>query len=346
MKLSLRPTTIHDLHDVREFLQRAFDSEDDAPFLDPALMRWKYWDPRGDWEEPRSYVLEQDGAIVAHAGIFPVSFNAGTVRGVHLIDWASSKQVPGAGRGLLQRLGTMFDFMYAVGGNARSRRILPTLGFAKYTKAWNYARPLRPLQQILTHPNRDWKLAPRLLRNFVWSAPKAAGDRSSPGWKAERIDPEAVSEEFYLGDMTKSRFSPRPPAFFEYILRCPALPMHLFGIADDRGPQGHFAIGVMRGQALVGGVWLRDPDKEAWCAAFSLAQQVAMEIEEANEIAISGTAGTSEQGAAQAGLHNVEYTPVYLLNKKGKLMLPADFQFQLCDSDAFFLDLGHSAYWT
>jgi hypothetical protein len=34
------------------------------------------------------------------------------------------------------------------------------------------------------------------------------------------------------------------------------------------------------------------------------------------------------------------------LNKNGKLILPPDFQFQLCDSDAFFLDLGHSAYWT
>lgn len=346
MKLSLRPTTIHDLNEVREFLRQSFDSSDDAPFLDPTLMRWKYWDQRGDWDEPRAYVLEQDGAIAAHAGLFPLSFDRGAVRGAHLFDWASSKRVPGAGRALLQRLEGIFDFLYAVGGNARTRKILPTLGFAEYVQTWNYARPLRPLRQILTHPNRDWKLAPRLVRNYVWSTSKAAGDQPDTGWKARRIEPAAVSGEFYREGMTASRFSPRTAAFFEYMLRCPALETHLFGIEDSRGPQGHFAMGVMRGQALLAGVWLREPDEEAWGAAFSLAQQVALELEEANEIVVSGTVGASEQGAALAGLRKVEYTPVFLLNKKGRLTLPADFQFQLCDSDAFFLDLGHSAYWT
>jgi len=346
MKLSLRPTTIDDLGEVREFLKQAFDIGEDEPFLDPVLMRWKYWDLRGDWDWPRAYVLEQDGLIVAHAGVYPLSFNGAAVRGVQLIDWASSKLVPGAGRALLKRLSGMFDFVYAIGGNATTRKILPALGFEEYTKVWNYARPLRPLRQIVSHPNRDWKLGVRLARNTLWSASKAGGNRVPPGWKVSRIEPGAILGDLYKGRMGEDYFSPRPPAFFEYILCCPALPIHLYGIEDERGLRGHFAMGVMRGQALVTGVWIREPDREAWAGAYSQAQQVAMGLEDANEIAASGSVGSSEEGAALSGLRHVEYTPVYLLNKKGKLALRTDFQFQLCDSDAFFLDLGHSAYWT
>jgi hypothetical protein len=121
--------------------------------------------------------------------------------------------------------------------------------------------------------------------------------------------------------------------------------MKLYGIQDERGARGHFAIGVMRGQARVAGVWLRNPNREAWHMAYAVAQQVAMQLDGANEITVAGTAGMSEEGAALSGLRNAAYTPVYILNKKGKLTLPVDFQFQLCDSDAFFLDVGYPAYW-
>ena len=93
MKSSLRPTSPGDLPALREFLARSFHMAPGSPFLDPAVMAWKYWDRRDDWSAPRSYVLEQNGAIVAHAGIWPMSFVSGPdlVRGVQMIDWASAK---------------------------------------------------------------------------------------------------------------------------------------------------------------------------------------------------------------------------------------------------------------
>ena len=120
----------------------------------------------------------------------------------------------------------------------------------------------------------------------------------------------------------------------------------LYGIQDNLGRKGHFAIGVLRGQARVAGVWLRDPDREAWQAAFSLAQQAATRLKGAFEIVAAGSEGSSEQGAVLSGLRIRGYNSVYLLNKKGKLCLPREFQFQLSDNDAFFLDAGNSSYWT
>ncbi|MGH9558822.1 MAG: hypothetical protein ACRD30_06235, partial [Bryobacteraceae bacterium] len=116
MKFTLRPAEPGDLSAIRELLQRAFRVSADAPFLNPALMQWKYWEAREDWTEPRAYILERDGAIAAHAGIMPVSFGGGTIRGVQMIDWASAQDSPGAGLSLVQQLAARFDFIYSIGG--------------------------------------------------------------------------------------------------------------------------------------------------------------------------------------------------------------------------------------
>jgi hypothetical protein len=346
MNFLLRPTSIDDLSRVRQLLQRAFNVSSDASFQNPSVMSWKYWDHRGDWEEPRSYVLEQDGVIVAHSGIMPVTFSAGKVRGIHMIDWVVAKEFPGAGLFLLQKLAAKFDFMYSIGGSEMALKILPAIGFKEYTHQWKGARPLHPLKQILTHQYRNWKLAPRLVRNLFWALPKKQHNGLLEGWRSEEIGPGEVSEEFYSQNMADTCFSPRPPDFFEYLLRCPVMPIRLYGIRDQRGSKGHFAIGLLRGQARLAGVWLQSADCESWQAAFSLAQQAAMQLEGANEIVVCGTDGPSALAATRSGLHIMENRPVYLHNKKGKFALPPNFQFQLSDRDAFFLDLGDASYMT
>jgi hypothetical protein len=346
MNLFLRPTSIDDLSEIRQLMQRAFSIGSDAPFMDPSVMAWKYWDHRSDWDGPRAYVMEQDGVIVAHAGIYPLTFGAGEIRGIRMMDWAAAKEFPGAGLALLRKLDTMFDFIYSIGGSEKLRKITDAYGYVEYARQWKGARPLRPFQQVLKHQYRNWKLAPRLIRNFIWSLPKPSDSGTYSGWKSEEITPGEVSEEFYSQNMADACFSPRPPAFFEYLLRCPVMQMRLYGIHDDRGPRGHFAIGVLRGQARVAGVWLREPDCEAWQAAFSLAQQAAMRLDGACEIMAAGTEGISERCAARSGLRIMTHTPIYLLNKKKKLNLSPDFQFQLSDDHRFFLDSGDTGFFT
>ena len=127
MKSVFRPTTIEDLDAIRQFLQRVFDADPNAPFMDPDAMRWKYWDARPDWTEPRAYVLERDGVITAHAGVWPMM--VGNVRGIEMIDWASAPEAPGAGLLILQKLTGLFDFVYSIGGTDMTRQILPKYGF-------------------------------------------------------------------------------------------------------------------------------------------------------------------------------------------------------------------------
>lgn len=343
MKSTLRPTTTADLAAVRKFLARVFHSKEDSPALQPAVMAWKYWDRRDDWTEPRAYVLERDGAIVAHAGIYPVTFDSGKVRGIQMVDWASASDSPGAGLAMLQKLTGMFDFVYSIGGSEMTCKLLPAYGFVEYAQQWRGARPLRPFGLIATHQQRDWKLAPRLVRNFLWSRP---GAHVPSGWEAEEIAAQDLDDAILSKSMEETHFSLRPHGFFEYLLRCPVMPVRLYGIRHQGGIVGHFVIGVLRGQARVGGVWLRIPNATTWQAAYTLAQTAAARLAGAYEIAAAGTQGASEEAAAQSGMRMLGHTPVYLLNKNGKLALPRAFQFQLGDDDVFFLDIGQPAYWT
>ncbi|MGO8793619.1 MAG: hypothetical protein ACLQLC_02255 [Candidatus Sulfotelmatobacter sp.] len=346
MKSSLRPTSISDLKALSQFLMAAFDAGPAAPFLDPALMAWKYWDGRDDWSGPRSYVLEKDGAIVAHAGLWPITWPAApqAARGIHMIDWASSSDSPGAGLALVQKLAAMFDFIYSIGGSEMTCKVLPAFGFIEYTRQWKGARPLRPLRQILTHQTRTWKLAPRLLRNSLLAMTKGANPYQN--WQAIAIQPEKLSGESYLSQAAGASFSPRPPAFFEYLLRCPSARFRLYGIMAGRELKGHFVISVLRGQARIAGVWLREPTSEAWTAAYFLARQTALGLRGCNEVVVFGSENHSRTAAAHAGFRIMPGPTLYLLDKQKKLSLAPDFQFQLADGDLAFLDSGKPSYWT
>jgi hypothetical protein len=336
VKATFRATIPNDQAQLSDLLAEAFDIHSTAgSLLNPAMMAWKYWAARDDWSEPRSYALERDGRLIAHAGIWPMVFpGENPTRGVQMIDWCAAKNCPGVGVTLMQKLAARFDFMYSIGGSDMTSKVLPAFGFEEATQVWTAARPLRPLRQLFTHQTVNWKLAPRLVRNWAWANSPAAG--SLGDWKTIALRASEIP----------AGCTPRAGAFFEYLLHCPLVNYELHGIANDRGVQGHFVIGVVRAQARIAGVWLRNPSEENWRIAYTLAQQTAHRLVGANEVIARGSVGTSEQAAAEAGLRIIKKTPVYLLNKKGKLNLPADFQFQLCDDDSAFLDSGRTSYYT
>jgi len=346
MKGTFRPSRLEDLAQISSLLAQAFLTQPETGSFRREVMVWKYWDRRNDWTEPRAYVIETNGRITAHAGIWPIVFRheGKEIRGVQMIDWAAATDSPGAGVALLQKLAGLFDFMYSIGGSAITRRILPAFGFVAVMQSWTASRPLRPFRQILNHQTTGWRLAPRLARNWLWSISPRIG--TTAAWSAKHLEPGQLPRHLAPDSAAKAHFSPRSPEFFDYLLRCPALDSRLFGIANQDGLQGCFVLGLLRGQARIGGLWLRNACEEHWRAAFTLAQQKALEWEGAFEIAAAGTIGPSAQAAARSGFHHVRTTPIFFFNKRSNVAFPADFQFQMTDDDAWFLDPGHPSYFT
>ncbi len=342
----LRPAVPADLPGISALLSAAFHTAPDAPFLNPALMEWKYWAPRGDWTEPRAYVLEKNGRFVAFAGLCPMVFGAGrdAIRGVHMIDWAAAEDTPGAGLTLVKKLAELFDFILAIGGSEATLKVLPAFGFEGIGSAWTAARPLRPLLQILTHQRRNWKLAPRLARNTLMAM---SGDGSVHGFRARPLDPAGIDAGWLASSPGASHFAPRPPAFFEYLLRCPGATFSLHTIESGSGAQeGFFVLSVVRHQARIVGIWLQNPAAEAFHAAYSLARRTAAKSPGAAELVASGSGEMSRGAAAKAGFRILGEKPVLLLNRTKRFQFSPEFQFQLSEDDHGWLDIGSADYWT
>jgi hypothetical protein len=339
-----RPTDPSDLARITDLLARAFKTSPTAPYVNPLLMNWKYWEPREDWAGPRSYVLERNNVLVAHAGIWPVTLlndRGERVTGIHMIDWAAAENSPGAGIALIQKLAGIFDFIFCIGGSDVAQKVLPTVGFITHTRTLRGARPLRAIRQILSHPDRSWKLPPRLVRNFLWSVYPRVAPKS--GWNSLPIAAEQSAD--LLNTISSAKhFLPRSPGFFEYLLRCPGAALQLHMVHDPNGPRGVFALSRVGRQIRLAGLWLRDPDNECWTQAYILAQRAAAKIADACEFAASTSQGASGNAATASGLRVWSGPAVYLLDKNR--IVSGDFQFQLCDNDAFFSNSGRVSYWT
>ena len=205
-----RPTTIGDEARILEFLTRIFAVDHNAPFVDPDLLRWKYWQPRSDYDGPRSFVVEKNDRVVAHVGLWPVTVQTEreSLHGVHMIDWASDPRTPGAGVALLQRLTKTHDFVYSIGGSGITQSILPKFGFRTAAQASTFARPIRPWRQIFKHQTRNARLPLRLARNFWWS--RTPLRLPAHGWAAAEADIGGVAGIAAIG-------REREEGFFRYL---------------------------------------------------------------------------------------------------------------------------------
>jgi len=329
MAFECRATTINDEPALIELLTRVFDTDRQAPFVNPALLRWKYWEPREDYPQPRSYVLEKGGRIVAHIGLWPVTLRTQTKSetGVHIIDWAADPEASGSGVFLLQRMARMFDFVYAVGGSDATQAILPKFGFLRTAEAQLWARPIRPWRQIRHRQHNDLLLPLRLARNTWWSQmPRKA---VAPAWALEEMDDVSSNGLRHLAPE-------RPPSFFQYIRHCPTAQSRVYRVLHNGHAVGFFVLGVIWEQARVAGVWLEDSSPETWNSVFHLAQDVALKSTEASELSVRCGSEHSIVGAQQAGLRLRVRIPVFVFRKDG-VNEPLQLPFHFFDDDAFFL---------
>ncbi len=306
-------------------------------------MRWKYWISREGYPEPRSYVLERNERIVAHAGLWPVVLNgpSGTSRGVHLMDWASAPEAPGCGLALVRRLLAMFDFLYGIGGTQMTRKVLPALGFQRVLDFWTAARPLRVFQQMRSHQSFGWKLPARCVRNFVWS--RTPNTTHTAGWTIKAADLNGTESELTTAGCPDR--AARPNAFFRYLQKCPDAVVRVFDIHNGGRNEGRVAMSFVRNQARLLGLWPTSPSSEGLRAAYALAQQAARNTGCAFEITAAGSTAASEQAAADSGFRIMRRDPVYLLRRNGNLP-PIPFEFQMADNDAGFLNGGRPEFLT
>src|SRR5579863_4052608 len=342
MALLCRHTTIADEERLTEFLTRVFAAN--AGLVSSAMLKWKYWIPRRDCPEPRSFVMERDGRILAHVGLWPVTVRAGTKSeyGVHAMDWAADPHALGAGWSLFMTLTKSHDFVYGIGGEEITRSILPKLGFRTVAETVTWARPIRPLRQLLKHQSKDSRLPLRFARNIWWSRmPPRLAPR---GWAA--VEHDLVGHGVDAAGGLAALVAERDESFFRYLQQCPVEPCLTFDVVHLGRPVGFFALSVVGEQARIAGIWLENSSPEVWRIAFQLAQNAALKHTNTSEVVARCGTEASVIGAEQAGMRLRARTPVVLFRKDGDAQRLPPLQFQLCDSDALFIAGGPATFLT
>jgi len=337
LELSEDPATRQRLVD---FLLAAFRLGPEAPFVAPDLMRWKYDDPRPDWQGSRSFVWKDGDAIVAHACLCPVTYRlpSGDIAGSYLIDWAAARTSAGAGVALLRSLGRRRDALFAVGGSADTRAILPRLGYRHIGDLRFYARVLRPWRQFRTDPfPRGWKAPLRLARSFVWSRrPASAPPRP---WSAEPVARFDASAQPLFDARARLPFActHRTPELMNYFLRCPAAVWSAALILHDGSPRGWYVLARVGGQARIADIWVDSDAAADWTAAYALAVRAASQDSEACELVASASIPPAIEAAPLAGLRFRHDEPIFVLDPRKRFASAPALNVTFLESDLAYI---------
>lgn len=348
MKSVFRQAVPGDRANVIRFLTGAFHATGSEPSLGSAQMQWKYEEqsaePNG-WT-CRNFILEQDGRILSHAGVWPVRmiFQQQQYPGAHLIDWAAVNDAPGAGVSLLQKIGREEKIIYGLGGSEMTRKIFPSFGFRPLGAPLGYyARPLRPLRQIVTHPQGvHWKAPARFLRNAFWS--KSAGI-SLENWSAAAADPRENSA--WPSSYGNAAVFHRDAPGFEYLRRCPVIRTRFYMVRKADSLAGYFLLVFVPGQARIADAWIQDGGPQSWQKLFALAEAEARKDPKIAELTTIAGLSAARDALSACGFQQIKEEQLMVYDPQR--LLPstiAQVHFQLVDNDACYLHEGRPAYQT
>jgi hypothetical protein len=345
MSIDFRPTTSCDAAALSDFLGRMFQVGSGASFLAEKHMGWKYWSARPDWTGPRSFTARHDGAIVAHAAAWPVRVRVPgqVVSAVHVIDWAADPEYPGAGVRLLRQIGAKVRLMIATGGSEITRRVLPVIGFRPHAELCWFARPVRPLGQVLTTSERNWRLPARLLRNAFWRlSPPLALPR---GWSALRLVPEEVPDSLWPQPSPATAVTARDTGFYRYLLDSPSARHALFGLEKRGELVGYFCLAFAPHVARIADLWLPSTQVEDWCAGFRTAAVLAAREKGVYEVSAWASTALGKEGLSRAGFRLRDRSSVSVFGD-ARILDGLKLHLQMLDSDAGFVSGEAASYLT
>ena len=329
------------LEAVRALLQRAFHVSSDDPALNASLLKWKYYEPGPSRPGSRSYVLAENGSLLAHAAIWPIQLRleGGVRSGIGFCDWVASEEHRGAGLLLLRKLTTLAEFILVIGGADITRQILPRVGFKPWADLPVYARVLRPFRQLITTPTHNWKAPVRLARNLAWSL---AALSPSESWNAD----VSLPDDRTLALAHEQTGSIHTREFLKFMLRCPTAAIRSLVLHKDGLPQGYAILSIVSGQARIADLRIATFNQEDWNAAISSVARSVSKDTTTSEISAIATIPVLEHALQANGFHAREHRPLVVLDSTGNMTAQPVPQLGMLVDDAAFLHHANTPYLT
>jgi hypothetical protein len=328
------------------------------PNLDLAYLQWKYWEPRPDWEGPRSFVVTRDNDIVSHAGIVPghCLWGPRRFRVIHPVDWAARPGEAGAGVAVMKHISSLADVLLAIGGSQHTVRLLPHIGFKFAGNAMGYARPVRPLRLFGAPAGPWWKVLPRFARRAFWMM--SAPHRGSTGWSLRLLDGgHAPALAPVLADSERGRTLARTPQegmavlarsaeSLSFALRCPIAPTRLFAAERHGQMLGYVLLSFPPGQARIADCWVSSDDVHDWCAVIQCAVGIAWRERTVSELVAWASDPMLQHALTTCGFHPRTREAIQIRATVAFPAPPASLRVQMIDSDSAYQHAGRPQLWT
>jgi hypothetical protein len=344
--IEFRPASPRELPALSSFLSRRFHVRAGAALVDERHLAWKYWSERSDWHGPRSFTARHEGAIVAHAAVWPLRIRVSDriVPTVHLIDWAASPRYLGAGIWLMRQIRATVPAMIATGGRDITRRILPAIGFRAHSELSVFARPVRPLSQAMTSPaGNHWKLPARLARNAVWALSNPA---SWPrGWSAAPLMPERIPDHLWPRASPTTAVAARDADLFRYFVDSPSTRHAMLGLERGGELVGYCCLSLVGHLARIADIWLPSTRIADWSDAYRTAAAAAACERGVYEVSAWASTALGRAALTGAGFRERDRSAISLLGDP-ILQRQREVHVQMIDCDASFLSGDSPAYLT
>ena len=334
-------TTPQDLPEVAAFLLGVFHASPDAPIVRPDMLRWKYFDPRPDWDGPRSYLTRAaDGRISAHGCVAPVSFRtaAGAVTGMRVIDWAGGRNDPGAGVRIMRALGGLADTVLATGGSSDAMQVFPKIGFQHRGDASVFARVVRPWRQFRSDPfPRGWKAPLRLARSTLLS--RTPMPAVPAGWTCRAVktfDGQSIGPALAF-DSAGFTSTVRTAALLDYMLSCPGARFSGYVLNEGERVRGYFVLSHVAGQTRIADLRVDSERAADWQAGFALATRQAAADPATCEILAVFAIRPAVDALRACGYRFCRHEPIFLRDPRGRLAGAPELQIDLLVGDESYL---------
>jgi hypothetical protein len=299
-------------------------------------MAWKSFEDHPWWRGSRCCLLRAPDGIAAHGCVSPVRFErqGRTVESMQVIDWAAGRLVPAAGLLLFRRcLELGQGTMLAIGGSDDARSVIARVRwFARRNDLCRYARPLRPWRHLAVSANGARSLA-RLGRNLYWRTMPGLPDAARWSCRKARPGEEVFTHNGDFVPLSRSR------AWFDYLLRCPAVRAELLILEEAGAARGHAFLANVRGSVRVADFVVAGPATQTGrVAAFAALVRHLAARQECAEVVAASSLNEMGQVFAACGLRPRGSSPVYLADPRKLLPADAPIEITLAIGDAFYLD--------
>jgi hypothetical protein len=343
-RIDVRPALSGDATAISAFLSEIFRLPSTAALIDPRHLAWKYWTSRPDWQGSRSFTARHGEQIVAHVAAWPTRIRLvdRDLPAAHLIDWASDPRFPGSGIWLIRQVRAKARVLIATGGTEMTRRTLPVLGFRPIGNVYAFARPVRPLRQALTTPQKTWRLPARAARNTLW---RVAQPGTPADWSAAPAEPDEIPRTVWPQPAASAAVTARDAGIYRYVVSSPAARHALFTLKRGSEAVGYFCLCYAKHVVRIADLWVASTAVDDWCAGFRTAAAFAGRTPDACEVTAWASTARAKQALAGAGFRLRDSCWLSIFGD-GRLLDGHELHVQMLDCDASFLGADEVDYLT